>query len=519
MSNTSDNKRIAKNTIFLYIRMLLVMFITLFTSRVVLHTLGESDYGIYNVVGGVVTSLTFISLAMANSTSRFLTFALGKKDETYLKLVFSTALWIHIIVALIIFLIAETIGLWFLNNKMYIPESRLFAANIVYQFSIVTTVCSIIGSPFNSAIIAHERMHIFAYISIFDVVGKLIIAYLLYISSYDRLILYASLLMSIQIIDIILYVRYCKKNFPEVGIKKIKNYDLVKNIGSFAGWSLIGNLSFMGYTQGVNIILNLFFGPVINAARAIAVQVQTALMSFIQNFQTAVSPQITKSYASNDINRVQTLLYNSSRFSFFILYCMLLPICLEVNTILSIWLGKVPDHTGSFLRIILLISMLDCLTRPVTIAMNATGNIKKYQLVSCGILLLIVPLSFFFLKLGLPAEIAFFVHLIVALIALATELKIYSNYVGVQISEYLKKVILPIIKVVIVSSIIPILFHNYYDDHTLSHCILCMIISTSSVVIAIYSVGLTPLERLMIKTKLNSLNNNVIISLKKILPK
>lgn len=496
-NNTENNKRIAKNTIFLYFRMLLVMVVSLYTSRIVLNSLGETDYGLYNVVGGVVTTLTFISLAMANATSRFMTFALGKNDKGYQRIVFSTALWIHIALSLVIFIIAETVGLWFLNNQMTIPNDRISAANWVYQFSIITTIFSVICSPFHSAIIAHERMGAFAMISIFDVIAKLVIAYLLYISPWDRLIIYGSLLMFVQIFDMFFYMFFCLKHFEEICLRKIDDFKIVKEIGTFAGWSLIGNLSFMCYTQGLNILLNLFFGPVVNAARGIAVQVQSAVMGFIQNFQTAVSPQITKSYANNNIDRLQTLLYTSSRLSFFILFCMLLPIFLEADMILSLWLEKVPDHTSSFLRLILMISILDCLTRPVTIAMNATGHIKKYQIISCGIQLLILPLSYIALMLwGIP-EVVFIVHFFISIVALLAELKIFNDFIMTSISAYLKSVVIPIFKVVTISLIIPCLCHHYLPSGII-YSILVVVISILSTLTSAFILGMTNIERSII---------------------
>ena len=500
-NNTINNKRIAKNTIYLYFRMLLVMVVSLYTSRIVLNSLGETDFGLYNVVGGVVTTLTFISLAMANSTSRFMTFALGKNDKSYQELVFSTALWIHIALSMVIFIIAETVGLWFLNTQMTIPSDRISAANWVYQFSIITTLFSVISSPFHSAIIAHERMGAFAMISIFDVIAKLVIAYLLYISPWDRLIIYGSLLMFIQIFDMFLYIFFCFHHFDEICLRRINDFKLVKEIGSFAGWSLIGNLSFMCYTQGLNILLNMFFGPIVNAARGIAVQVQSAVMGFIQNFQTAVSPQITKSYANNDIDRLQELLHTSSRLSFYILFCMLLPIFLEADLILSLWLEKVPDHTSNFLRLILMVSILDCLTRPVTIAMNATGHIKKYQIISCGIQLLILPLAYITLKLGGIPEAVFIIHFIITVVALLAELKIFNDFLKTNIYAYVKSVIFPILKVVAFSLIIPCLSH-YYLPQGLIYSILVIAVSIISTLISAFIFGMTESERSIIIKKI-----------------
>lgn len=499
-SQISNNKRILKNTVFLYIRMLLVMIVTLFTSRVILSALGESDYGLYNVIGGVVTTFTFLTSALGNSAARYITYALGKGDKENTESVFLTALWIHVILALLLFLVAETAGLWFVNTQMSIPDDRLIAANWVYQFSIVTTLFSIINIPFYSEIVAHERMSAFAYISIFDIALKLAVVYMLYISPIDKLIFYSFLLMSIQIIDITFYIVYCKRNFAEVKFRFRIDKVLVGEMSKFAGWCLIGNLAFVCYTQGLNILLNIFFGPVVNAARAIAVQVQTAVMSFIQNFQTAVSPQITKSYAQQDIFRLEELLEKTTKYSFYILLCMLLPISLEAEWILRLWLENVPEHTVSFLRLILLISIIECLTRPITIAMNATGDIKKYQIVSCGILLLILPTSYFVLKIGLASESVFIVHFTLALIALLAEIIILYDNLGISILNFVKSVLYPILKVVVFAIIPPIVLCYYVNESLTSH-ILVFFISLSSVIICVYTVGINKAERLFVKEK------------------
>ena len=392
--NSSSNKRIAKNTLLLYARMLLLLAVSLYTSRIVLATLGIEDYGLYNVVGGIVVMFTFISKAMGNSTSRYITFALGKGDKAELKNVVGVSFFIHWILAGVILVLAETVGLWFLYNKMVIPEARMTAAFWVYQFSVVSCMVSIISVPFNSMIIAHEKMGAFAFISILDAVLKLLIVYLIQISSFDKLIFYAALLLGVMILDRLIYQVYCHRHFEEARNIKYQKSGLVKQMTSFAVWSLVGNLSYVCYTQGLNILLNMFFGPAVNAARGVAVQVESVINGFVTNFQTAVNPQITKSYAADEKGRVRDLLFLSSKFSFYLLLILCLPVFLEAPAILGLWLVEVPDHTVNFIRLLILIMMAQSLHNPVSMIKSATGQIKAYQLIIGGILLLIIPISY-----------------------------------------------------------------------------------------------------------------------------
>ena len=492
--DNSNNKRIAKNTFYLYVRMLFVMAVTLYTSRVVLATLGETDYGLYNVIGGVVTAFTFISMALSNASSRFITYALGKGDNEYTQKVFNTAFLIHIALALFLFVVAETIGLWFLNSYMNIPPERMHAANWVYQFSIMTTMTSTIGIPFNSAIIAHERMDAYAYISIFDVIMRLVIVYLLLVSSWDRLAFYAFLLLLLQIIDFSFYFLYSHKQFKEVKIVFIKDLTILKEMSGFAGWSIIGNLAYVCYTHGLNVLLNIFFGPVVNAARGIAVQVQSAIKNFVVNFQTAVNPQITKSFAEGNLERMKYLIFVSSRLSFMIMFCLVLPIFLEIKMILSIWLTATPEHTIAFIRLILLVSLIDCFERPLTNAMNATGKIRKYQIVTCTILLLIIPISYILLKNGLPSEIVFVVQFFIMAISCIPEFFILRGYIGISARLYFKEVICPVIVVVLLSSIVPFVLHMKLSEG-LTSSIIIISVSILSVLICAYFMGMKDGER------------------------
>ena len=316
----SENRRIAKNTILLYFRMILLLCVSLYTSRVILDALGFVDYGIYNVVGGVVAMFSFVNMALANSTSRFITYALGKDDVNYSRKVFNASFKVHLLIAIVVFIIAETVGLWFLHNKLVIPDNRLQTAVWVYHLSVISSLISILYAPFNAVIIAHEKMGAFAFMSILEGLLKLSFALYISVTDFDRLLLYAILLLCASVINVFVYLIYCIRNFTEVIFTRRGDTSIIKEISSFAGWSMIGNLAYIGYTQGLNILLNLFFGPQVNAARGISNQLQGAVMGFVTNFQMAINPQITKSFAKQDFSRLHTLVFSSSKFSFFLLY-------------------------------------------------------------------------------------------------------------------------------------------------------------------------------------------------------
>lgn len=501
MQDVSNNSRITKNTIFLYLRMILLLGVSLYTSRVVLATLGIEDYGIYNVVGGIVSMFTFINMAMGNASSRFITYALGKGDKDKLKAVFNTTVIVHLGIAIFIVIIAETIGLWLLDNKMVIPHDRIKAAYWVYQLSIVSSVASMMCVPFNATIIAHEKMGAFAYLSIIDAILKLVIVYLLQTLPYDNLIVYGFLYMLVTILDVSLYEIYCIKHFSEVKFSIPHDKKLFKDITSFAGWSMIGNLACVGYNQGINILLNIFFGPAVNAARGVAYQVQGAVKSFITNFQTAVNPQITKSYATNDFYRLHTLLFAVSRFSFYLFLCIALPISICSDTILSIWLVDVPEHTKNFLILILLVSLIDTLERPVNTAMNATGKIKKYQIISCSIQVLVIPISYLSLILGCIPEVIFVVYFIIMSIAYISELIILHKKIELDIHVYIRKVLYRVIPVFTTSIIMAVLIDRYINNATVLGSVLATIMIIICIFLSVWCMGIEKKEKKMILKK------------------
>lgn len=460
MVQSSNNKRIAKNTLLLYFRMLLTMAVSLYTSRVVLQTLGVEDYGIYNVVGGIITMFTFINGGMVSATQRYLTFEIGKSNFYQLKKVFNTSLQIHAIIAFIIVLLGETVGLWFLYEKLVIPAERMNAALWVYQCSIIACVVNVMSIPYNADIIAHEKMSAFAYISVLEVVLKLTIVYALYIIPGDKLIAYAILLLCIQFIIRSVYAHYCSKHFEEAHYQHNIDKSLFKEMFTFAGWSFWGNLASVLYTQGLNMMLNMFFGPIVNAARGVAVQVQSAVSHFVSNFQVALNPQITKNYAMGNFLQMHNLMFRSARFSFFLLFFLTLPVLLETDYLLTIWLKTVPHDAVVFTRWVIGISLLHTISNPCAIANQATGKVKVYQAVVGGILLMILPISYLALKYEAPAYSVFVVHFFVECVAQMARMYMLHRLVGLSIIKYMHNIYLPIVTVVCLSCILPIFIHS-----------------------------------------------------------
>lgn len=460
MSDVSaNNKRIAKNTLLLYVRMLFMMAISLFTSRVILATLGVEDYGIQNVVGGIVAMFGFLNGSMSSATQRYITFALGKGDKDRLQTVFCTALQIHALIAVIIVLLGETVGLWFLYNKMQLPADRMDAAFWVLQCSIVSTVVMIVSVPYNACIIAHEKMSAFAYISVLEAVLKLVIVYLLLVFPFDKLIVLAVLTLIVQLFIRFCYSIYCHRHFEETKYRHVWDKTLFKEMNGFAVWSLWGNLSVVLCTQGLNMILNVFFGPVVNAARAIAVQVQGAVQQFVGNFQMALNPQITKNYASGNLEQMHSLMFRSARFSFLLLFFLSLPVLLETEFILTLWLKTVPDNAVIFTQIMICISLIYTTANPCVIANQATGKVKVYQMVVGGILLTILPISYIVLKLGAPAYSVFIVHFCVESVAQFTRMYMLRKLINLPVRQYLHNIYFPIVATVAVAIILPIIIH------------------------------------------------------------
>lgn len=446
-NNQSNSKRIAKNTLILYFRMIFLMVISLYTSRVVLATLGVNDFGIYNVVGGFVSMFSVLRAGLISATQRFITFELGRGDEKALKSTYSSSMQIYIMISIIIVIAAESLGIWFIQNKMVIPTDRLFAAQWVFQLSLLTLVIGLISNPQNALIIAHEKMGAFAYISIYEAVAKLLIVYVLTIGGMDKLILYAILMCLVQISLRIIYGIYCKRNFEEAKFSFHIDWDRIKKIYGFTGWSMFGGLASIGFTQGLNMLLNVFFNPAINAARGISVQVQNVINHFATNFQTAINPQIIKSYASNELDYMYKLIFASSKFSFYLILFLALPVMMETEQILSLWLKEVPEYASIFFRLMIITTMIDGISNPIMRSVDASGNIRNYQLIVGGILLCIVPIAYIVLKLGGEPYTVFVVHIIMGLIAFAMRLRLANRLTGIPLGEYVNKVLVKVLLV------------------------------------------------------------------------
>lgn len=498
----TNNKRIAKNTMLLYIRMMFIMLVQLYTSRVILNTLGVVDYGIYNVVGGMVAMFNFLNMAMTASTQRYITFEIGRGNSYRLKQVFVTSVNIHVIISIAVIILTETIGLWFMSEKMVIPEERYYAALWVFHISVITLVVQIMSVPYNSAIIAHEKMSAFAYITVLEVTLKLFVVYLLTIWNADRLILFALLIAIIQIMIRFCYTCYCTRHFNETKYNWCYDKTLFTEMLSFAGWNLWGQLSAVLFSQGINMLLNVFFGPVVNAARAVSVQVQNAIMQFSMNFQMALNPQITKTYATGQFGEMHKLIIRSSKFTFLLLFILCLPVFVETPIILELWLKNVPDYTVIFLRIIIITMIIDATANPLMISASATGSVKIYQTIIGGILLTILPISYIVLRLGAAPWSVFIVHLTVCIVAYITRLIIIRPMILLSIRRFAKEVVLRCLLVALSAMVLPLVVHMYVGKNVTSSLIIILVSILMSSLCSFY-IGLDRHERIVVidKTK------------------
>ncbi len=481
-TQTSDNnKRIAKNTLLLYFRMLFMMVVSLYTSRVILNALGVEDFGIYNVVGGVVAMFTVISGSLSAAISRFITYELGKGDQSKLNRIFSASVTIQLLLSLIIVVLIESVGVWFLNAKMTIPVDRMAAANWVLQFSIITFVINLVSVPYNAAIIAHEKMSAFAYISILEAVCKLAIAFLIIVSPMDKLIFYAILMCAVSIIVRFTYGHYCKKHFAECNYHFHWDKEILKKMFGFAGWNFIGASSTVLRDQGGNIVINLFYGPSVNAARGIANQVNGAIMGFVSNFMTALNPQITKSYAAGDRQYMMTLIFQGARLSYYMLLLLSLPVLVNTHYILVIWLKLVPEHAVLFVQLILVFAMSESISNPLITAMLATGKIRNYQIVVGGLQMMNLPISYICLRLGCMPESVLIVAIVISQCCLAARLYMLRSLIGLSFIKYLKNVYMNVILVSIVAVVVPLLLSYKMDESFLNFIILSFVAMISTV--------------------------------------
>lgn len=501
---SGNSRRIAKNTVFLYFRMLLTMGITLYTSRVVLAVLGIEDFGIYDVVSSVVTMFAFLNGSMVTSTQRYITFAIGKEDRDEVSKVFSNAVRIHLLIGLVVILLSETVGLWFLENKLVIPEERMPAARWVFQLSLLSFFINVTQVPYNAVIVAHEKMDIFAYISIIDVLLRLGIVFLLKIIPIDKLIAYAVLSFLVTQIIRSLYRIYCRRNFAECHRTAVSRDGLFKGMLQFAGWNLFGSLAWMMRDQGVNILLNVFFGPVVNAARGTAMKVSSAVQGFVSNFSTAINPQITKNYAQEHLDKMEELAYRGARFSFLILFVIALPLMITMDTVLKWWLVEVPEHTGIFLQFILLDALINAVfSNPLITSLMATGNIRNYQITVSSIMLLVVPAGYIMLKAGAPAFSIFALLCAISLISGLARFQFCARQIGYNWRFFLKDVIARVFGTAALALPIPLLARHYLTiESSLWGFVALCLISICCVVLASLTVGISREEREALKAEL-----------------
>ena len=497
---SENNKRIAKNTLMLYVKMGVMMLVQLYTSRVVLQTLGVDDFGIYNVVGGVVVLFSFLNAAMSSATQRFLNFELGKSDLVQVGRVFSMSLTVHFVIAGTVLILAETIGLWFLNSELNIPAERMVAANWVYQFSVASTLLGILLVPYNATIIAYERMAFYAWTSIFRALLLLGIVYLLTIGNLDKLILYAGLVFAVNALMQIVYIAYCKHAFPQTAIyKPFRDKKLFRELISFSGWSLFGGVADMCNSQGINMVMNIFCGVAVNAAMGIANQVNAAVYQLVSNFQIAFNPQLVKSYASNERERFISLILRTSKFSFFLTFFLVLPICLNIDFILELWLGDVPEFTAEFVQLTLFYSLISSISAPLWMSVQATGEIRNYQLIVSFLILVNLPFAYVALKLGFPPTWALGIR--VAMNFLTTLWRVFylRGKIGLPVGKFLRGVIFKSFFVGALATTIPILvfqnIHNAWAQLIASGTCACL-----STVVFVWFFGFEKNERTFFST-------------------
>lgn len=502
-SDTGNSSRIAKNTGMLYFRMILLMLVSLYTSRVNLEALGIDDFGIYGVIGGLVGMFWIISTSMVGSINRFLTFELGRNNTERLVKIFGSALAFQYIIAAIILIVGETIGLWFLNNKMVIPPDRIVAANWVYQFSLLSFGLDLLVIPYTAAIVAHEKMSAFAYISILTAVGKLVVAWTTVVAPIDRLIWFGGLILVNSTIIRLVYIVYCRRHFEECSGTIIFERSVWKEMFGFAGWTFIGTTAAVLRDYGGNIVINLFYGPVVNAARAIANQVNGAVGGFADNFMMAIKPQITKNYASGNIDYMMQLVRQGARLSYYILFIVMLPLLCSTDYILNLWLVDVPQGTVLFVQLVLVLTLSECLGGTLITAMLATGRIKKFQIIVGCINLLNLPVSYVVLSMGAIPQSVIIVAIVISVCCNIARIILLRELVVFSVRRFIVKVYLNVLVVSAVSAVAPVLLSSYMSDTFCSFVTVSAVALVSSILTILY-VGCDKDEKKMVYEKVNS---------------
>lgn len=510
VSNThavGNGKRIAKNTLLLYFRMLLTMIIGLYTSRIVLNTLGVTDYGIINAVGGFIALFGIFTNSMSRSISRFITYELGGHDIKRINEIFSTAVTIQFVLSVLVVIIIETCGLWFLHYKMVIPAERFQAATWVLHCSVLSTVFSLISVPYNAVIVAHERMGAFAYMSILEVTLKLLIVYLLYMTAFDKLIFYSILLCLVGLLMRTVYVVYCKRNFEECTYHFCYDKSLIRQMGSFAGWTFLDNGSYTLNNQGINVLLNMFFGVAMNTARGLANTVEGAVRGFVANFATALNPQIIKSYAEGNLGYMHKLVCLGAKYSCFLILFFGIPICIETHMLLELWLGMVPDNTVLLVRFSFLLAVLMLVGDTLAVAISATGKIRRYQVWNSCLSLFVFPLTYIAYKAGLPFYSFYLIYVVQSFIMVFIRARIAARLIDMSVILYYK-VLLSVLMVFISAFTVPMILSFAMPESVTRFFIIC----ASSIVwssFCIYVIGMGKQERIYVKNYIYSIVRKV----------
>lgn len=507
-SNKENSKRIAKNTLLLYIRLIFTMAVGLFTSRVILATLGVEDYGVYNVVAGFVMMFSFFTSSLGAAISRFLTYELGKGESSKLQRIFSTSVNVQLLLSLAILILAEAIGVWFVNHKLNIPVDRLYAANWAFQCAILSFIFNLISVPYNAAIIAHERMSAFAYISILEVTLKLVIVYVLYISPIDKLITYSILFATVSLIIRLVYGEYCRKHFAECRYQAVIDKPMLKEITGFAGWNLLGSGAYLFNTQGVNIVMNLFFGVTVNAARGIATQVEGVVRQFVTNFTTALNPQITKSYAAGNMEYMCTLVCRGAKYSYFLMLVFAVPFMFEADIILKLWLNNVPEYTSIFLRLTMIGTLCDILGNSTANACWATGKVKKYYLWVGSIGSLVFFISYGLFAFGFPAYTSYVVFIVIYVILIFVKLYILKGLIDFPVMMFYKETLLRILPVTICTFMFTSLACSNLEE-SIVRMLLTALLSTVALGISTFLFGLEHSEKQIVINKISYLRKRI----------
>ena len=499
---SNHNKRIAKNTLLLYFRMFFIMAVSLYTSRVVLRMLGVEDYGVYNVVGGIVSLLGLLTSSLSTASLRFFTYELGRDIPFAMKRIFSLSLTIHIVLAFLVLFVAELLGVWFLNSYLNIPSDRLFAANVVYQCSIISFFVTLISIPYNTLMVSHERMSAFAYIGVLDVFVKVILILWLAGCSYltDKLIGYAIVLLFVTMFTQLIHVFYCRRNFPESYYCFVWDRERIREMTGFLGWSFMGSGAGVLRDHGVNLLLNVFCGPVVNAARGISYSLSNAVNGFVRNFMVAVNPQITKSYAAGEREYTESLVHRGSRFTFYILLILAFPILFETDYILRLWLNNYPIQAVIFVRLLLILNMIDVLSNTLNTLQLATGRIRNYQLIVGLTGMLNLPFSYLILWLGGAPEITILVAIFLSIVCLLLRLFLLQNITGLSVYCYLTKVVGNTLLVAVCTLPAPIMVYMAVAPGGFRFIFLS-IVSSLWTFCVVYAIGCSQSERVFIRTQ------------------